>query len=88
MFEKMQEQEQNQEHDIVEGIISEVWSIIKEEQEPHVEQENIREYLNNSPEAKKIWQEYSKSDFSDEKKQKLIKELVNIYEEMEAPAMN
>lgn len=80
--------EQNQEQGIGDGIISEVWTIIKEEQEPHVRQESIREYLNNNPEAKKIWQEYSKGDFSDESRKNLVKELVNIYEEMEASAMN
>ncbi len=80
--------EQNQEQGIGDGIISEVWTIIKNEREPHVEQESIREYLNNNPEAKKIWQEYSKSDFSDESRKNLVKELVNIYEEMEASAMN
>lgn len=80
--------EQNQEQEIGDGIISEVWTIIKNEREPHVEQESIREYLNNNPEAKKIWQEYSKGDFSDESRKNLVKELVNIYEEMEASAMN
>lgn len=86
MFEKMREQ--NQEQEIGDGIISEVWSIVKGEQESNVEQENIREYLNNNPEVKRIWREYSKSDFSDEKKQDLIRKLVNIYEKMEESAMS
>lgn len=80
--------EQNQEQEIGDGIISEVWSIVKGEQESNVEQENIREYLNNNPEVKRIWREYSKSDFSDEKKQDLIRKLVNIYEKMEESAMS